>query len=93
MKKVRVGIIGMGLRGQEHLKIYSQLPEVEVVAVSDIIKEKIVKISKEYNVSAYTDYIEMLEKEDLDAVSITTPDHLHKDPAIESAKAGKHILC
>jgi len=93
MKKVRVGIIGMGLRGQEHLKIYSQLPEVEVVAVSDIIKEKIVKISKEYNVSVYTDYIEMLEKEDLDAVSITTPDHLHKDPVIESAKAGKHILC
>ena len=93
MRKVKVGIIGVGIQGSLHAWIYSTLPNVELVAVCDIVEERAREVAKKYGAKEYyTDYNEMLRKADIEAVSITVPDHLHKTPAIAAIEAGKHVL-
>ena len=74
MSKLRVGIIGTGGISNSHMSGYKALPdEVEVVAVCDINEPKVKAYAEKYGVPVYyTDYNEMLEKENLDCVSVTT---------------------
>ena len=75
MAKLRYGIIGTGGAGQgKHLTSYAQNPDVEIIAVCDIIAEKANQAADRFNVeAAYTDYNEMLREEKLDLVSVATP--------------------
>ena len=69
----RVGIIGCGGMGRSHSRAWTAHPRAEVVAAMDIFEEAAQRVSDEYDVPAiYTDVDEMLAKEDLDIVSITT---------------------
>jgi len=91
---IRVGVIGVGLQGQTHLKCYKALSEVEVAAIADVNEERLREVGDRYCIPGrYTDYREMLEKERLDAVSVVTPDPLHRDPVMACAQAKVHILC
>jgi len=91
---VKVGVIGVGLQGQTHLKCYKALPDVEVVAISDVNPERLEEVGEQYGVPGrYTDYREMLKKESLDAVSVATPDHLHRDPVLACTEAKVNVLC
>lgn len=92
MKKLRIGVIGLGFIGQLHVRIWSENPEVELAAVADVVGEVAEKTGREYQCAYYIDYKEMLEKEDIDAVDICVPEDFHVDPAVAAAKAGKHIL-
>ena len=95
-KAVRIGIVGAGLFGQRHLKAYTQLQnegKAELVALSDIVEEKRNKAANEYGVKPYADYREMIEKENLDAITLVTPDHLHADIAATGLEMGCHVLC
>jgi len=94
MNKIKIGIIGCGgIARAAHIPSYLKIPEVELVACVDIVKEKAEETAKTFNIPHwYTDYREMLEKEDLDGVSICTPNIFHKEQAIESMKAGAHVL-
>jgi UDP-N-acetylglucosamine 3-dehydrogenase len=74
---MRVAVIGTGGMGKNHCRAYSELKEVDLVAASDINKEEIKKISKEYECNTYTSYMEMLKKERIDAISICVPTSLH----------------
>ena len=90
---VRVGVIGVGLQGESHVKIYQSIPEVQVRAVSDVNEAKLKRMKEVYGIpSTYADFREMLSCEDLDAVSIVTPDHLHLEPALAAIEAGTHVL-
>jgi predicted dehydrogenase len=92
MKKLRVGVVGLSI-GQHHVSAYSQCPYTEVVALCDINTSILEKRSKEFNVKRqYTKYEEML-KENLDIVSIATPNYLHKDMCIKAFDSGAHVLC
>jgi len=66
--------------------------QAELVALADVNEEVLRKRRAEYPIQVYQDYREMLEKEDLDAVTVVTPDHLHREIVITCAKAGKHVL-
>ena len=69
----RIGIIGCGGMGRSHSRAWSQQSKAQVVAAMDIHEEAAKRVSDEYDVPAiYTDVDEMLAKEDLDIVSITT---------------------
>ena len=69
----RIGIIGCGGMGRSHSRAWTAYPRAEVVAAMDIHEEAAKRVSDEYDVPAiYTDVDEMLAKEDLDIVSITT---------------------
>ena len=92
MKKLRIGVIGLGFIGQLHVRIWSENPEVELAAVADVVGEVAEKTGREYQCAYYIDYKEMLEKEGIDAVDICVPEDFHVDPAVAAAKAGKHIL-
>jgi predicted dehydrogenase len=94
--KLRIGIIGSGGIAQGcHMKGYASIPELcEIVAVSDVNPETAKQAAEKFNVPAtYVDYREMLAKENLDAVSVATPNKYHLQPTVDSLNAGVHVLC
>ncbi len=95
MEKLRVGIIGTGGISHFHMLGYRAQPDrVEVAAVCDINEEKVKKYAETRGVDRwYTDYNEMLEKEHLDCVSVTTWNSEHKNAAIAAMRAGCNVLC
>ncbi len=93
MDKVRIGVIGLGIMGQQYLKIYSALPQAEVAAVADVDEERLRQVAEQFGIAPqYTDYRRMIEEAALDAVVVATPDFAHFEPARAVLQAGKHCL-
>jgi predicted dehydrogenase len=80
---LNAAVIGSGIMGKLHLRVYSKLPNVNLVAVADTNDENRNLAMNKYNINGYKDYKEMLEKEKLDIVSIAAPTHLHKQIACD----------
>ncbi|MHC4563173.1 MAG: Gfo/Idh/MocA family protein [Planctomycetota bacterium] len=94
MKQVRVGVIGAGNWGTAHIRAYSQHASAELAAICDIDEGRARQVAEQWGVAGvYASADEMLAGEELDAVSVTTPDAAHADIVIACAEAGKHILC
>ena len=94
--KYRVGIIGCGGIGGHYATAFQQLHDrVEVVAACDILEEKVHSFIEQFEIPlAYTDMQQMLSKEGLDIVGVTTHNREHVEPTIAAAEAGaKIILC
>ena len=94
--KYRVGIIGCGSIGTRYATAFQQLHDrVEVVAACDILEEKVNAFVEQFEIpAAYTDMQQMLAKEGLDIVGVTTHNREHVEPTIAAAHAGvKAILC
>ena len=91
-KKLRVGVIGCGRISVMHFVSIGSIDEVELVACCDIKKERADAAAKEYGVKAYTSYEEMLDTENLDAVHLCLPHHLHCKVAIAAFERGVHVL-
>ncbi len=92
---VNLGIIGTGRYGTNIIHAFKQLEQqgiAKLVSICDINEEILKEQCERYAVKGYRDCIEMLEKEDIDAVAIATPDHLHREPCVHAARCGKHIL-
>lgn len=90
---INFGLIGTGLWGEMHAKVYSTYPGIGFKAVCDLNEERAKEIALKYGAEAwYKDYRELLERKDISAVSIATPDFAHTDIIIDSTKAEKHIL-
>ncbi|ADK79529.1 Gfo/Idh/MocA family protein [Sediminispirochaeta smaragdinae] len=89
---LRWGIIGAGTWGKTHADIVSHHLLADLVAIADLDPQRAERLASEHGVAAYGDYREMLEKEELDAVSIVTPDFAHAEPFIACCEAGKHVL-
>ena len=89
---IKVGVIGLGI-GKVHLQNYSALPGVEIAAVADLNRRAAESIGARYGANAYTDPLELLAKEQLDAVSICTPPKAHRELVVAAAERGLHILC
>ena len=93
MKKIGFGLIGTGLWGEMHAKLYASSADVELKAVCDLQEDRAKSIAEKHGAKGYyTDYRELLAREDISAVSIVTPDFAHTEIAVAAAKAGKHIL-
>ena len=94
-RKLRIGIIGTGGIANAHVQAYLPMEDAEIVAGADIIPGKAEAFFAKYelnDVHCYTDYIEMLDKENLDAVSICTYNTQHAPCAIEALNRGIHVL-
>lgn len=89
---IKVAVIGVGSMGQNHARIYFHSDEAQLVGVADADQQQAEKIAKRYNTKAYQDYHEMLDRKDLDAVSIAVPTSLHKEVALSALKRKKHVL-
>ena len=96
MKKLRVGIIGIGgiFKGS-HIGEYLDDERLEVVALCDIIEERATEIRDKHfpNAAVYTDFRELLKDESIDSVDICTPNYLHSIIAVAAFEAGKHVFC
>ncbi|MBE5781946.1 MAG: Gfo/Idh/MocA family oxidoreductase [Clostridiales bacterium] len=96
-KKLKVGIIGTGWIAEAHIQQYVKFPDVEVVAMADLIPGKCQafceKMGVDYtNIRFYPDHKSMLENEKLDAVSVCTYNTTHAECTIDSLRAGVHVL-
>jgi len=102
--RLRVGMIGVGKQGQHHCGILGNFNEAQIVAICDVdtmsrdqAAKKVTDIHKRRkkptDIDLYNDYRKVLERDDIDAVVITTPDHWHELPVIDACKAGKDIYC
>jgi predicted dehydrogenase len=83
-KKIRTAVVGAGKMGAIHAKVYSQLPDSELVAVVDADKTKASQLAEKYGCAACTDCAEVFDK--VDAVTIATPTTTH-------LKLAKLFLC
>lgn len=88
---VNVAVIGTGNMGKNHARIYSELKNANLVAVSDINKEE-KKTAKKFGCKFYQDYRKMLAGEKIEAVSIVTPTMMHKKVALDCISQDKHVL-
>ena len=95
MEKIKAGIIGTGGISKFHMNGYKSMPEfVDVVAVCDIDEAKVKAYAEAFHVPRYyTDYNEMMEKEQLDCVSVTTWNSAHKGATIAALRGGANVLC
>ena len=90
---LRVGVIGLGF-GQYHIRGYQACPDVAVETICSRTTATAQRVAKDFGISeTHTDYREVLDRKDIDAVSICTPVNLHKGMVVEALQAGKHVLC
>lgn len=88
---MRTGVIGIGVMGKHHARIYSEQPDVELVGISDVNRGEGEKVASTYGTEYFPDYMSLLES-DLDAVSIAVPTSLHSDIALNAAEYGINML-
>ncbi|NLJ86436.1 MAG: Gfo/Idh/MocA family oxidoreductase [Firmicutes bacterium] len=95
METIRVGVIGAGgIAQQSHIPAYLSTPGVELVAVADINEKKLNYVADKFGIPRkFTNYHDLLEQGDIDAVSVCTPNYLHKEMSVNALKAGKNVLC
>jgi predicted dehydrogenase len=93
--RIRLGLLGAGERGTYDMKVFMGNPDVEVVAVCDVYEPHRLNAQEVAGSQAqvYTDYREVLERKDVDAVLIATPDHWHKQVLIDAVHSGKDAYC
>jgi predicted dehydrogenase len=98
--RVAMGLIGLGVRGREHhLRFLSANPRAEIVAVCDADRNRadfagqIASRASKKKPLIFGDFRQVLERKDIDAVVIATPDHWHSIMAIEAMEAGKDVYC
>ena len=92
---VRIGIVGAGKICQgPHMGAYDKIANAEIVAICDIDENKLNNLKNRYpNANYYTDYKEMIENEELDAVDICTPNNYHSIVAIYALNKGLNVIC
>ena len=94
-KKLKIGIIGAGWIAEAHIDMYRKMPDVDIVAVADLIPGKAEALCERYGVEGVRYYLsghEMLEAEQLDAVSVCTYNTQHAPCAIDALEHGCHVL-
>ena len=93
---LRAAVIGMGPIGNRHAKIYGELPDVELVAICDINRDRVRVASKLHGVKGFYSVEEMVDAIDIDLVSIATAGEEyggdHYEPTIAALEAGLHVL-
>jgi len=92
--KVRIAQIGVGQIGRHHLNTYKGIPDAEVVAVCDVRRDEAERVAAEYGIAnVYTDYQEMLKRDDIDSVDVCLHNRLHMPMTVAVLEAGKNCYC
>lgn len=91
-KPLRAAVIGVGAMGANHARVYARMPLTTLVAVADLDPQLRERMSRTYKAAAYSDYREMLERENIDVVTIALPTHMHFEAAQETMAAGIHTF-
>ncbi|WP_455367651.1 Gfo/Idh/MocA family protein [[Eubacterium] cellulosolvens] len=92
MRPVGVAVAGAGFWGRNQIRIFSQIPQSTLLAVCDTDKKTLQKVKSEYQVDTYTEIAPILERDDVDALTICTPTLTHYNLAHKAIDAEKHVL-
>lgn len=97
-ERLQLAVIGSGGRGSLHARTWSELPESRLVAICDVnsqhaqqVKTAVDAAQGDKACAVYSDFRELLARDDIDAVSIAVPDHWHALIALAALRAGKHV--
>ncbi len=86
-------MVGTGIIASSHLEAINTIENCTLAAVADVKEELAKNVGEEYSVPYYTDYKEMTEKEDFDAVILNLPHFLHCEVSVYFLEKGIHVLC
>jgi len=89
---IKLGIVGAGIIGKDHEQVIRDNPDCILTAVCDTVEERAREIAANHNAEVYTDYKEMCEKADMDAVILNLPHFLHHDATVYFLEKGIHVL-
>jgi predicted dehydrogenase len=93
-RTIRIGVIGVGQIGKHHLNTYDKIPGAQVVAVADVNEAEAHRVAEEHKVpDIYTNFRELLKRDDLDAVDVALHNNLHAPVTVAACVAGKHVYC
>ncbi|MDP5015751.1 MAG: Gfo/Idh/MocA family oxidoreductase, partial [Dolichospermum sp.] len=93
METINIGVIGYGYWGPNLVRNFAEVPETQVVAVSDFQPEYLTKVLARYpSIQVTTNCQELFENPKIDAIAIATPVSTHFDLALAALRAGKHVL-
>ncbi len=91
---VRIGVIGVGQIGKHHLDNYSKIADAQIVAVADVNEAEARRVAGLHNIpSVYTDFRELLKRDDIVAVDVALHNNLHMPVTVAGLQAGKHVYC
>ncbi|RYG25160.1 Gfo/Idh/MocA family oxidoreductase [bacterium] len=91
---LRIAIVGCGQIAQQHMKNYRDLPGVQMVAFCDLDQAAAKKSADEYGpADVYSDFREVLKRDDVDAVDVCLHNNLHAPVTIAALEGGKHVYC
>ena len=96
MKKIRLGVIGVGSHGTGHVRNIrnGMTPEIEVAAICDVDPEAIARVQKEFgDIPAFSDSHELIVSGLVDAVLIVTPHYFHPPISMDAMEHGLHVMC
>ena len=94
MNTPRIGIIGVGQIGKHHLDNYQKLNKVKVVAAADVNEAELQRVANQYAIPhTYTDFYELLKRDDIDAVDVCLHNNFHAPITMAALRADKHVYC
>lgn len=88
----RMAVIGVGLFGENHARAYAEYHRSRLVCVCDVREDRAREVASRFGCDYTTDYREVAQSSEIDAVSIATPDFAHLEPCLAGLAAGKHVL-
>jgi UDP-N-acetylglucosamine 3-dehydrogenase len=92
VNKVNVGVIGVGAMGYNHARVYSELENANLMAISDLMREKSEEVANQYTTQGFVDYMDILKMPEIDAVSVCVPTTHHFNVVMDAIEHGKHVL-
>ena len=92
MTDLRIAVVGLKGVGKGHVQALARHPRTDLVAVADVAADAAAQTAEEYGATAYTDYRELLDKQQLHAIVFATPHHLHAPMALDALEAGVHTF-
>jgi predicted dehydrogenase len=93
MEKVRVGLISCGNMGSNLARSAASLDIADVVSCCDVDEKRATALAEELGAAHCLDHRDLLSRDDVDAVIVASPNHLHHDHTVDAARAGKHVFC
>jgi len=90
--RINFGVIGLGAIGPRHVEKIEQIQDANLVAVCDIEESKLEKYNNGI-IKVFTDYRDMLKLDNIDVISVCTPNYLHAPMTIDAFNSDKHVVC
>lgn len=93
-EQINIGIIGVGQIGKAHVKRYAEIAGAKIVAIADINESEAKRVASEYGIpDYYTDFRDLLARDDVVAVDVCLHNNLHRPVTVAALEAGKHVYC